>query len=153
MRVLLALLVSFLTLTGDALAQKPEVAEVDAWLVRDAQMSSQFAVADALGYFKAEGVKVNPRWYIAGTDDKQRRHRHWGCCLLRHGNHRRGRAARRSSCCLSSGYCDDRRGWVRRAHHRRSPLRDRHDQHGQLRRSHHRCRDSCNGFDRRCGLR
>ena len=69
MRFLLALLISFFALTGDALAQgKPELAEVDAWLVRDAQMSSQFAVADQLGYFKAEGIKVNPRWYIAGTD-------------------------------------------------------------------------------------
>jgi len=69
MRFWLALLVSFFALTGDALAQgKPEVAEVDAWLVRAAQMSSQFAVADQLGYFKAEGIKVNPRWYIAGTD-------------------------------------------------------------------------------------
>src|SRR6266511_4575958 len=68
MRTLLAILISLLALTGDALAQKPELAELDAWLVRDAQMSSQFAVAEALGYFKAEGVKVNPRWYIAGTD-------------------------------------------------------------------------------------
>src|SRR5438046_8184026 len=69
MRCLLALLVSFFALTGDALAQgKPELAEVDAWLVRDAQMSSQFAVADQLGYFKEQGIKVNPRWYIAGTD-------------------------------------------------------------------------------------
>src|SRR5207248_297375 len=40
----------------------------DACLVRDAQMSSQFAVADQLGYFKEQGIKVNPRWYIAGTD-------------------------------------------------------------------------------------
>jgi len=54
---------------SEVLAQgKPEMTEVDAWLVRDAQMSSQFAVADQMGYFKAEGVKVNPRWYIAGTD-------------------------------------------------------------------------------------
>src|SRR4030095_1839123 len=69
MRCLLALLISCSALTGDALAQgKPEVAEVDAWLVRDAQMSSQFAVAEALGFFKAEGIRVNPRWYIAGTD-------------------------------------------------------------------------------------
>src|SRR2546426_913504 len=69
MRTLLALLISLLALTGDALAQgKPELTEIDAWLVRDAQMSSQFAVADQLGYFKAEGIKVNPRWYIAGTD-------------------------------------------------------------------------------------
>ena len=51
-----------------AYAQKPEVAEIDAWLVRDAQMSSQFAVADKLGYFQAEGVKVNPRWYINGPE-------------------------------------------------------------------------------------
>jgi len=49
-------------------AGKPEVSEVEAWLVRDPQMSSQFAVADQMGYFKAEGVKVTPRWYIAGTD-------------------------------------------------------------------------------------
>jgi ABC-type nitrate/sulfonate/bicarbonate transport system substrate-binding protein len=70
MRILLAVLTVFATLAGAdaARAQKPEVAEVDAWLVRDAQMSSQFAVADQMGYFKAEGIKVNPRWYIAGTD-------------------------------------------------------------------------------------
>jgi ABC-type nitrate/sulfonate/bicarbonate transport system substrate-binding protein len=49
-------------------AQKPELSEVDAWLVRDPQMSAQFAVADQMGYFKEQGVKVNARWYIAGTD-------------------------------------------------------------------------------------
>ena len=27
-------------------------------------MSAQFAVADQIGYFKDEGIKVNPRWYI-----------------------------------------------------------------------------------------
>ena len=55
--------------TAAALAQgKPELSEVDAWLVRDAQMSAQFAVADAMGYFGEQGIKVNPRWYIAGTD-------------------------------------------------------------------------------------
>src|SRR5215475_7278228 len=69
MRTLLAIVIAFLAVNGQALAQgKTEVTEVDAWLVRDAQMSSQFAVADQLGYFKAEGIKVNPRWYIAGTD-------------------------------------------------------------------------------------
>jgi ABC-type nitrate/sulfonate/bicarbonate transport system substrate-binding protein len=70
MRVLLAMLVGFVALgaAADALAQKPEVSEVDAWLVRDPQMSAQFAVADQLGYFKQEGLKVNIRWYIAGTD-------------------------------------------------------------------------------------
>jgi ABC-type nitrate/sulfonate/bicarbonate transport system substrate-binding protein len=69
MRILLTILVAIIALTGDALAQaKLELTEVDAWLVRDAQMSSPFAVSEALGYFKAEGIKVNPRWYIAGTD-------------------------------------------------------------------------------------
>ena len=52
-----------------ALAQgKPELAEVDAWLVRDPQMSSQFAVADQLGYFRDESVRVNIRWYVSGPD-------------------------------------------------------------------------------------
>jgi NitT/TauT family transport system substrate-binding protein len=62
----LLLLVSFAA--AGAAQGKLEVTEFDAWLVRDPQMSSQFAVADQMGYFKAEGVKVNPRWYIAGTD-------------------------------------------------------------------------------------
>jgi NitT/TauT family transport system substrate-binding protein len=70
MRVLIAVLTALVALgaAADALAQKPEVSEVDAWLVRDPQMSAQFAVADQLGYFKQEGLKVNIRWYIAGTD-------------------------------------------------------------------------------------
>ena len=70
MRHLNALLVALLVMmsAADVLAQKPEVAELDAWLVRDPQMSAQFAVADQLGYFKEEGLKINPRWYIAGTD-------------------------------------------------------------------------------------
>jgi len=69
MHMLIALFALLLTLSGDALAQaKLEVTEIDAWLVRDPQMSTQFAVADQMGYFKAEGLKINPRWYIAGTD-------------------------------------------------------------------------------------
>lgn len=74
MRLVIAALAALLGLAGmwpaagPALAQKPEIAEIDAWLVRDPQMSAQFAVADQLGYFKEEGIKVNPRWYIAGTD-------------------------------------------------------------------------------------
>ena len=69
MRILLAVLTVLVALSGDALAQgKLEQTEIDAWLVRDPQMSAQFAVADALGYFKDEGLKVNPRWYVAGTD-------------------------------------------------------------------------------------
>jgi ABC-type nitrate/sulfonate/bicarbonate transport system substrate-binding protein len=69
MRILTVLFVLLLTVAGEAGAQgKPEVTEFDAWLVRDPQMSTQFAVADQMGYFKAEGLKINPRWYIAGTD-------------------------------------------------------------------------------------
>src|SRR5216117_587689 len=69
MRVLIAVLTALAALgAADAIAQKPEVSEIDAWLVRDPQMSAQFAVADQLGYFKQEGLKVNIRWYIAGTD-------------------------------------------------------------------------------------
>jgi NitT/TauT family transport system substrate-binding protein len=65
----IVLLAMLFTIAGDAVAQgKPEVTEIDAWLVRDPQMSTQFAVADQMGYFKAEGIKINPRWYIAGTD-------------------------------------------------------------------------------------
>jgi len=71
MRTSIAVLVFLLSavIGGDVVAQaKLEVTELDAWLVRDPQMSSQFAVADQMGYFKAEGLKINPRWYIAGTD-------------------------------------------------------------------------------------
>src|SRR5216117_840586 len=69
MRVLIAVLTALAALgAADAIAQKPEVSEIDAWLVRDPQMSAQFAVADQLGYFKQEGLKINIRWYIAGTD-------------------------------------------------------------------------------------
>jgi NitT/TauT family transport system substrate-binding protein len=71
MRLLTVMLALLLVLPGAsaALAQgKPEVTEIDAWLVRDPQMSAQFAVADQMGYFKEQGIKVNPRWYIAGTD-------------------------------------------------------------------------------------
>lgn len=69
MRMLITLLALLLVFAGDALAQgKLEVTELDAWIVRDPQMSTQFAVADQMGYFKAEGLKINPRWYIAGTD-------------------------------------------------------------------------------------
>jgi ABC-type nitrate/sulfonate/bicarbonate transport system substrate-binding protein len=70
MRVLIAALTVLVALGSatDVFAQKPEMSEVDAWLVRDPQMSAQFAVADQMGYFKAEGLKVNIRWYIAGTD-------------------------------------------------------------------------------------
>jgi NitT/TauT family transport system substrate-binding protein len=64
----LALLLTAVVTAGALAQAKLEMTEVDAWLVRDPQMSTQFAVADQLGYFKAEGLKVNPRWYIAGTD-------------------------------------------------------------------------------------
>jgi NitT/TauT family transport system substrate-binding protein len=68
--VLTAVLTVLFAVAGavPALAQKPEVAETEAWLVRDPQMSAQFAVADQMGYFKDEGLKLNIRWYVAGTD-------------------------------------------------------------------------------------
>jgi ABC-type nitrate/sulfonate/bicarbonate transport system substrate-binding protein len=70
MRIVTVLIATVLLAVGlvPAEAQKPEVSEVEAWLVRDPQMSAQFAVADQLGYFKEQGLKVNIRWYIAGTD-------------------------------------------------------------------------------------
>ena len=67
----IVLVAAWLVVLGSCLpvqAQKPERTEIDAGLVRDLQMSSQFAVADKLGYFQAEGVKVNPRWYINGPE-------------------------------------------------------------------------------------
>ena len=67
-RMILAALLLVLGMAVEAPAQKPELAEIDAWLVRDPQMSSQFAVADKMGYFKEEGIKVNPRWYINGPE-------------------------------------------------------------------------------------
>ncbi|MGH7413273.1 MAG: ABC transporter substrate-binding protein [Candidatus Rokuibacteriota bacterium] len=72
MRLVTAALAALLALAGPgtlpAFAQKPELTELDAWLVRDPQMSAQFAVADQLGYFKEEGLKLTPRWYISGPD-------------------------------------------------------------------------------------
>jgi NitT/TauT family transport system substrate-binding protein len=67
-RIVVAAFLLVAALAVDARAQKPEVAEVDAWLVRDPQMSAQFAVADKMGLFKDEGIKVNPRWYINGPE-------------------------------------------------------------------------------------
>jgi len=71
MRTLLptaTLLATLAVAPGLGAQSKLEVTEVDAWLSRDPQMSAQFTVADQLGYFKAEGLKVNLRWYISGTD-------------------------------------------------------------------------------------
>ena len=65
------LMVAGMVATGaaGALAQgKPEVAEIDAWLVRDPQMSAQFAVADQMGFFKEQGLKINTHWYINGPE-------------------------------------------------------------------------------------
>jgi ABC-type nitrate/sulfonate/bicarbonate transport system substrate-binding protein len=67
-RIVFAALLLVLGVAVAASAQKPELTEIDAWLVRDPQMSSQFAVADKMGYFKEEGIKVNPRWYINGPE-------------------------------------------------------------------------------------
>ncbi len=68
LRIVLAALLLVLGMAVEAPAQKPELTEIDAWLVRDPQMSAQFAVADKMGLFQAEGIKVNPRWYINGPE-------------------------------------------------------------------------------------
>src|SRR5262245_15469181 len=67
-RVLVSMLAAAAMSAAPAAAQKPEVAEVDAWLVRDANLSAQFAVADQMGFFKEQGIKVNLKWYINGAD-------------------------------------------------------------------------------------
>jgi ABC-type nitrate/sulfonate/bicarbonate transport system substrate-binding protein len=66
--LVLAVLLAAGAVTGAFAQGKPEVTEIEAWLVRDPQMSAQFAVADQMGYFKEQGLKLTPRWYIAGTD-------------------------------------------------------------------------------------
>lgn len=51
-----------------ALAAAPELSELTAWGVIDAQISSQQVVADKKGYFKAQGLQVNNRLVQSGPD-------------------------------------------------------------------------------------
>jgi ABC-type nitrate/sulfonate/bicarbonate transport system substrate-binding protein len=54
---------------GDARAQeKLEQVAVDIVATRDTQIGAQLAIADALGYFKDEGLQVTPKWVQSGDD-------------------------------------------------------------------------------------
>lgn len=48
-----------------------EQTDVDIAATRDTQVGAQLAVADALGYFKDEGLKVSPKWVQSGDDTVQ----------------------------------------------------------------------------------
>src|ERR1700730_13782992 len=53
----------------DACAQaKLEETAVDIVATRDTQCGVQLAIADALGYFKDEGLQVSPKWVQSGDD-------------------------------------------------------------------------------------
>jgi len=67
---LVALLVSAIAvLVGEAHAQGAvEQAIFDLPAVRDPQLGSQIAIADALGYFKEEGLNVTVKWQQSGGD-------------------------------------------------------------------------------------
>ena len=53
----------------DACAQaKLEQTAVDIVATRDTQIGAQLAIADALGYFKDEGLQVTPKWVQSGDD-------------------------------------------------------------------------------------
>jgi NitT/TauT family transport system substrate-binding protein len=54
---------------AEAAAQgKLEQADVSIVATRDTQVGVQLAIADALGYFKDEGLQVTPRWVQSGDD-------------------------------------------------------------------------------------
>jgi ABC-type nitrate/sulfonate/bicarbonate transport system substrate-binding protein len=62
------LLVAPAAATAQAQKTPPEVAKVEVWAVRDPQEAAQIALADALGYFKDEGLDVTIKWIVSGTD-------------------------------------------------------------------------------------
>jgi len=54
---------------GEANAQaKLEQTDVAIVATRDTQVGAQLAIADALGYFKDEGLQVSPKWVQSGDD-------------------------------------------------------------------------------------
>jgi ABC-type nitrate/sulfonate/bicarbonate transport system substrate-binding protein len=56
-------------LSGGAGGQeKLEQTTVDIVATRDTQIGAQLAIADALGYFKDEGLQVTPKWVQSGDD-------------------------------------------------------------------------------------
>src|SRR5262245_55929140 len=50
---------------AQAKLEQPDVAIV---ATRDTQVGAQLAIADALGYFKDEGLQVSPKWVQSGDD-------------------------------------------------------------------------------------
>jgi ABC-type nitrate/sulfonate/bicarbonate transport system substrate-binding protein len=63
----------FLALAALGLAQaaaqgKLEQTDVSIVATRDTQVGVQLAIADALGYFKDEGLQVTPKWVQSGDD-------------------------------------------------------------------------------------
>ena len=48
--------------------EKLEQTTVDIVATRDTQIGAQLAIADALGYFKDEGLRVTPKWVQSGDD-------------------------------------------------------------------------------------
>ena len=46
----------------------PEVKQVEIWAVKDPQEAAQIALADALGYYKEEGLDATVKWIVSGTD-------------------------------------------------------------------------------------
>jgi ABC-type nitrate/sulfonate/bicarbonate transport system substrate-binding protein len=54
---------------GAANAQgKPEQTDLGIVATRDTQVGVQLAIADALGYFREEGLQVSPKWVQSGDD-------------------------------------------------------------------------------------
>lgn len=51
--------------TAQARLEQTDVAIV---ATRDTQVGVQLAIADALGYFKDEGLQVSPKWVQSGDD-------------------------------------------------------------------------------------
>ena len=48
--------------------QPPEVKQIEIWAVKDPQEAAQIALADALGYYKDEGLDATVKWIVSGTD-------------------------------------------------------------------------------------
>jgi ABC-type nitrate/sulfonate/bicarbonate transport system substrate-binding protein len=57
-----------LGLTAAAAQGKLEQTDVSIVATRDTQVGVQLAIADALGYFRDEGLQVTPRWVQSGDD-------------------------------------------------------------------------------------
>ncbi len=56
------------TAPAAAAKQPPEVKQIEIWAVKDPQEAAQIALADALGYYKEEGLDATVKWIVSGTD-------------------------------------------------------------------------------------